>query len=169
METGEPRFSRRSYLRRIAGKTAMLFGLGLVVGAREAKARDHEIALLARAGYSMGMAFQIIDDILDMTSASGTLGKPVAADLRAAIYTLPAIAAVERDADVQSSIVPPPADADSVQRAIEKITRAGGVREARSAAALYTVRARRAIAALSSESQRSALLNVSNRLLDRDY
>ena len=169
LESGAPRFSRRAYLRRIAGKTAMLFGLGLVVGAREAKAKEHEIALLARTGYSMGMAFQVIDDILDVTGSSAHLGKPVAADLRAGIYTLPAIEAVAADPGVTDALVPPPSSDDQMQASLAAVTRAGGIREARVKAAHYTLRARRAIESLADPDLRGALAMVSARLLDREY
>lgn len=169
METGEPRFSRRAYFRRIAGKTAMLFGLGLVVGAHESKAKEREIALLARAGYCMGMAFQIIDDILDFSSTVNGLGKPVARDLAAGIYTLPVIEAVRTDSSIKGLLIPPPASNESLSRAVEAVRTGGGLDEARALAARYTVRARRAISSLAEPTQRATLMSVAEKLLIRDY
>jgi heptaprenyl diphosphate synthase len=163
------RLSRRGYLRRIAGKTGVLFGLSLVTGATEAKARPRAIALLSRIGYNMGMAFQVIDDILDFTSRSETLGKPVASDLRAGIYTLPVIEAVRRDEEVRNRVVPAPTDRNETERAIRAIGDAGGITAAREAAATYTRRARAAIAQLPGAPQRRALGFVAEKLLDRDY
>ncbi|MFW5690164.1 MAG: polyprenyl synthetase family protein [Spirochaetota bacterium] len=168
-DAAEGRFSRRSYLRRIAGKTAMLFGLSLVTGAAETKAKRREIALLARAGYNLGIAFQIIDDILDFTSQTETLGKPVAADLRAGIYNLPVIEAVRRDDRIRAAVVPPPASESEARAAVELIRAAGGVDRARESAARYTERAHEAISRLSSRPQRVALEHVAGRLLERDY
>jgi len=168
-EAGGDAFSRRAYLRRIAGKTAMLFGLSLVTGAAETKAKPHEIALLARAGYSMGMAFQVIDDILDLTSHADALGKPAASDLSAGLYTLPVIEAVERDDSVRALVLPPPADPVSLEKALRAIDAAGGIAHARRAAHAYTARARRAIGRLANPRQREVLAIVADLLLGRDY
>ncbi|MFW6288280.1 MAG: polyprenyl synthetase family protein [Spirochaetota bacterium] len=168
-EAGGDAFSRREYLRRIAGKTAMLFGLSLVTGAAETKAKPREIALLARAGYSMGMAFQVIDDILDFTSHADALGKPAASDLRGGLYTLPVIEAVGRDDSVRELVLPPPADAVAIEKALRAIDSAGGIARARRAANAYTARARRAITRLANQRQREVLAAVAQRLLGRDY
>ncbi len=168
-DAGGDAFSRRAYLRRIAGKTAMLFGLSLVTGAAETKAKQREVALLARAGYTMGMAFQVIDDILDFTAHAETLGKPVASDLRSGLYTLPVIEAVDRDDSVRERVLPPPADASALSEALRAIDAAGGVVHARRMANAYTVRARRAIARLANPRQREVLAIVAQRLLGRDY
>lgn len=168
-EAGRDAFSRRAYLRRIAGKTATLFGLSLVTGANETKAPRGQTAALARAGYNLGMAFQVIDDILDFTARADAIGKPVASDLRAGIYTLPVIAAVAREPQIRELVVPPPADEAGIGRAVEAIRNAGGLSEARSSAAAYTARAYRAIAALAEPRLREALGSVAGKLLDREY
>jgi len=82
--------SPRRILRKTMGKTALLFSLSLYVGAREAGRPETLCRALRRAGYSLGMAFQIQDDLLDWTSDPRTLGKPVLEDLEAGIYTWPA-------------------------------------------------------------------------------
>lgn len=168
-EAGRDAFSRRAYLRRIAGKTATLFGLSLVTGAAETTAHQAQIARLARAGYNLGMAFQVIDDILDFTARPDAIGKPVASDLREGIYTLPVIVAVSREPQIRELVVPPPADEQRIRLAVEAIRTAGGLGDARSNAAAYTARARRAIGALAEPSLREALGAVAGKLLDRDY
>ena len=161
--------SRRAYLRRIAGKTSMLFTLSLVTGASEADARRREIALLARVGYSVGMAFQVIDDILDMTAHSDALGKPVASDLRSGVFTLPVIEAVARRPEIRETVLAAPSDRSALDRAVEAIRSAGGVDAARRTAAAYTARARRAIGELASPRQREVLGIVAEKLLGRTY
>ncbi len=168
-EAGSDAFSRRAYLRRIAGKTATLFGLSLVTGASETKTPRAQVAKLARAGYNLGMAFQVIDDILDFTARADAIGKPVASDLRAGIYTLPVVVAVSRDPRVRTLVVPPPADEAGIRRAVEAIRDAGGLSAARSSAAAYTARAHRAIGALAEPRLRGALGSVAGKLLDREY
>ncbi|MFW5744306.1 MAG: polyprenyl synthetase family protein [Spirochaetota bacterium] len=168
-EAGGDAFSRRAYLRRIAGKTATLFGLSLVTGASETKTPPAQIAKLARAGYNLGMAFQVIDDILDFTARPDAIGKPVAADLRAGIYTLPVIAAVAREPRIREVVVPPPSDEKSLREAVDAIRTAGGLSAARSSAAAYTSRAHRAIGALGEPRLREALGAVAGKLVDREY
>ncbi len=166
---GDERLSRRAYLRRIAGKTAMLFGLSLVTGATENKARSREVVLLGRIGYDVGMSFQIIDDILDFTAHSDALGKPVASDLRSGIYTLPVIEAIAQDPQIRALVVPPPVGAPALEAAVAAVGRAEGIARARARAGAYTARAHREIAKLSDGRQREALTLVTDRLLGREY
>lgn len=81
--------SPRRILRKTMGKTALLFSLSLYVGAREGGRPEPLARSLRRAGYSLGMAFQLQDDLLDWTGDSQVLGKPVLEDLTAGIYTWP--------------------------------------------------------------------------------
>ena len=60
---------------------------------------DYE--LLRQYGYEIGMAFQMVDDILDFTGEQATMGKPVASDLRQGLITLPAIYYLEINPDDQ--------------------------------------------------------------------
>ena len=81
--------SPRRILRKTMGKTALLFSLSLYVGAREAQRPENLALALRRAGYSLGMAFQLQDDLLDWIGDSKVLGKPVLEDLTTGIYTWP--------------------------------------------------------------------------------
>jgi len=81
--------SPRRILRKTMGKTALLFSLSLYVGAREGGRPEAVAVALRRAGYAVGMAFQLQDDLLDWTGNPATLGKPILEDLTAGIYTWP--------------------------------------------------------------------------------
>jgi heptaprenyl diphosphate synthase len=81
--------SPRRILRKTMGKTALLFSLSLYVGAREGGRPEDLASALRRAGYALGMAFQLQDDLLDWIGKSEELGKPVLEDLTAGIYTWP--------------------------------------------------------------------------------
>jgi heptaprenyl diphosphate synthase len=89
--------SPRRILRKTMGKTALLFSLSLYVGGRESGRPDAVVAALRRAGYSLGMAFQLQDDLLDWTGDPKVLGKPILEDLVAGIYTWPVADAWSRD------------------------------------------------------------------------
>lgn len=77
------------YFRRINGKCASLFSLSLSLGAYDGHANDKVLKNLKEIGHCVGMAFQLIDDILDINSADSTLGKPSGNDLVEGIYTFP--------------------------------------------------------------------------------
>jgi geranylgeranyl pyrophosphate synthase len=79
------------YYQRIYEKTASLFETSTLAAGLIAEASEAEKEYLRQFGYEIGIAFQIIDDILDFTSNSEKLGKPVGGDLRHGLITLPAI------------------------------------------------------------------------------
>jgi octaprenyl-diphosphate synthase len=82
-------------------KTACLFSVCMRLGAILGQApRDMEEAL-ARYGHDLGMAFQIVDDVLDLTASEDVLGKPVASDLREGKVTYAVIHALERCTSAQ--------------------------------------------------------------------
>jgi geranylgeranyl pyrophosphate synthase len=88
--------SRRRYIRIITGKTALLFSLALHVGAREMGASPGSVQMLRRAGYYLGLAFQIQDDILDFKGDQKKFGKQLGQDLKDGQLTLPVIEALRR-------------------------------------------------------------------------
>ena len=79
------------YLDRILGKTASLFGTAAEGGAIVAGAPEEYVAPMRHFGIQMGMAFQIVDDILDFTATSEELGKPAGSDLLSGTVTLPTL------------------------------------------------------------------------------
>ncbi len=85
------RVSEDEYFRRIGGKTASLFALATESGAYLSGAPEAAAQALGEYGYKLGMAFQIADDVLDLTSDEATLGKPAGGDLMQGTVTLPAI------------------------------------------------------------------------------
>lgn len=82
---------RENYTFRIYSKTASLFETSAMAAALISPAGVDTVETMRQFGYNIGMAFQMIDDILDFTSQENTLGKPVGSDLRQGIITLPAI------------------------------------------------------------------------------
>lgn len=79
------------YQKRIYAKTASLFELCTAASALLCPVDDQVIENMHRFGRNLGMAFQIVDDVLDYTGESSQVGKPVGSDLRQGIITLPAI------------------------------------------------------------------------------
>lgn len=81
--------TREEYERRIYGKTASLFAGAAEMGAILGGASEDEIGNLRAFGTEVGMAFQIVDDVLDLRSTAGATGKPANLDLRQGTVTLP--------------------------------------------------------------------------------
>jgi len=77
-------------------KTACLFSVCMRLGAILGGASPEQEAALAKYGHDLGMAFQIVDDVLDLTASEDVLGKPVASDLREGKVTMAVIHALER-------------------------------------------------------------------------
>jgi heptaprenyl diphosphate synthase len=83
--------TEEDYLRSIEGKTASLFATASRIGALTAALpRDH-VEALTGFGLAYGMAFQIVDDVLDVTATDDQLGKPAGHDLIEGVYTLPVL------------------------------------------------------------------------------
>lgn len=99
--------SREDYFKRIYAKTASLFETSAYTAAMISPVDDQIVDAMRRYGYQIGMAFQIVDDILDFTGEQSTVGKPVGSDLRQGLVTLPALLYIENypdDPDAQSLI-----------------------------------------------------------------
>ena len=91
--------TRDDYYARIYGKTAALFALAAQAAAVLGDAPAESAGRLRDYGYHFGMAFQVMDDILDFTTDEKTLGKPVGSDLREGIVTLPVLIYAEQTRD----------------------------------------------------------------------
>jgi len=83
------------YLRSIRGKTGVLFAAACRAGAYCADAPDEVVESFGRFGEEFGMAFQLLDDVLDFVADPDRLGKPTGIDLATGVYTLPVILARE--------------------------------------------------------------------------
>ncbi len=87
--------TRDHYLERIASKTASLFSLATESGAILSQAPEESIEILREYGYNLGIAFQVVDDILDFTGTEKEMGKPIGSDLAQGTLTLPAMLLLE--------------------------------------------------------------------------
>jgi geranylgeranyl pyrophosphate synthase len=134
----------QSYLQTIASKTATLFSLSARLGGLTGQAPSSACAELARYGHSLGMAFQLADDIRDLLDAPGR-NKRLGDDLRHGICTLPMIYAIEVDPSLREAITCDVAD-DAVQAIVDRMratgafVRASSVRDMYGAAARSTAR-----------------------------
>ena len=163
--------SIRRYFRKIMGKTALLFSLACHVGAFEAKAPRAVTETLRRAGYNIGMAFQIIDDILDYSGEETVVGKPLGRDLKDGIVTLPLITALKKDksgelAKLCSKDTFQKTDINSIITLVHEL---GGTGMAGAYARQFTNRALNEIDKLPRGTSRDMLEKLTNNLLIRNY
>src|SRR5262245_12133865 len=89
--------SMNMYLERITRKTAVLMAACCKGGAIVGGGADAQIALMEDYGRNLGVAFQIMDDVLDYSGTSVSIGKPAGNDFRQGLITLPLIYAIEQD------------------------------------------------------------------------
>src|SRR5437899_5719285 len=95
MTAGRIDLTLENYYEKIKNKTACLIAACCKGGAIVSQATEEEIALLYAYGLNLGIAFQIIDDVLDYTEDQATIGKPAGNDLRQGMVTLPLIYALQ--------------------------------------------------------------------------
>jgi geranylgeranyl pyrophosphate synthase len=143
--------SREQYDRRIYGKTASLFAGSAEMGAIIGQAPEQHISALRQYGADLGMAFQIVDDVLDLTEGTQDLGKPAGNDLLQGTVTLPTmIFAGQLDADsselslLLDVISGEKADSTDVDRLVQAIRRSGAIEESIEIAGYYVERAKAA-------------------------
>ena len=133
------------YWRKIGAKTASLFEVACQAGIAVAGGSDADIAALGRFGHGLGVAFQIVDDVLDFTGDEQQLGKPAGNDLREGTFTLPLIYAVEQTnhpllRQVAQTLTIPQADVPAL---VEAVIGAGGTARAMDDAHAMVLRATR--------------------------
>lgn len=133
MFTSRGLISRDDYYRRIYAKTASMFELATAAAAVLSPADDETVNSAKQIGNDIGMAFQIVDDVLDFTGEQATVGKPLASDLRQGLVTLPAIYYIEShqdDPDLDSLINNQFYNEEWLDRIVHKIRQSGAIEQA---------------------------------------
>jgi len=138
------------YLQVVRGKTAALFSAATEVGAVIADASPAQVRALYDYGDALGIAFQIVDDILDYSGAAETIGKNTGDDFRERKLTLPVIKAVaQADAEErdfwQRTIEKGDQQDGDLERALAILARHGAIEAARADALSWATRARNAL------------------------
>lgn len=141
--------TRDTYEKRIYGKTAALFAGAAEMGAVLAGGSDVQVRELRQFGSDLGMAFQVIDDILDLREGTETLGKPAGNDLKQGIVTLPVMIFAETlgpDSETRRTIAGIIAgevtDQARIDGVVSEIRTSGALEAAEEVAASYVAAAR---------------------------
>jgi len=116
------------YRDKIANKTASLLALSAQGGGVIAGADEAQLRALRGYGYKLGLAFQVVDDILDLTETEEVLGKPAGGDLAQGTVTLPVIYYLRRATPAQREAV---VDGDRVREAVAAVAASPAIAEAR--------------------------------------
>ncbi|HEX6822024.1 MAG TPA: polyprenyl synthetase family protein [Candidatus Sulfotelmatobacter sp.] len=153
----------QEYFDLIFRKTACLFSVCMRLGAILGGATLEQEGALGKYGHDLGMAFQIVDDVLDLTASPDVLGKPVASDLREGKVTMAVIHALERCTSaerekIQTILQERAFNGVTHAHIVEILERYGSVEAASTRAAQYAESARRAICTFPDSEIKRALL-----------
>lgn len=166
--------TREEYERRIYGKTASLFAGAAEMGALLSQAPESHIQALRAYGADIGLAFQVIDDVLDLREGTQELGKPAGNDLRQGTVTLPTmIYASQLDADsapakLLRSVVEGEVDTDeAINEVVRQIRNSSALEEATAAAITFTERAKSRIQICPDPETREMLEQVADLVWNR--
>ncbi|KAK1885122.1 Decaprenyl-diphosphate synthase subunit 1 [Dissostichus eleginoides] len=126
----------------------------------------HEIAY--QYGKNVGIAFQLVDDVLDFTSGANHLGKPSAADLKLGLATGPVLFACQEFPELHSMIMRRFSSKGDVDRAWQYVFQSDGVEQTKNLAQHYCQEAIRQISMLRPSAERDALIRLTEMVLTRD-
>ncbi|XP_033295171.1 all trans-polyprenyl-diphosphate synthase PDSS1 isoform X1 [Orcinus orca] len=126
----------------------------------------HEIAY--QYGKNVGLAFQLIDDVLDFTSCSDRMGKPTSADLKLGLATGPVLFACQQFPEMNAMIMRRFSSPGDVDRARQYVLQSDGVQQTTYLAQRYCREAVREISKLRPSPERDALIQLSEIVLTRD-
>ena len=163
--------SRENYYTRIYAKTASLFETAATTAALLSSVNEDVVGHLRRYGYEIGMAFQIVDDILDFTGEQATMGKPVANDLRNGLITLPALYYIEahpEDKEIQAILNSNFCDEACLERVLSNIRSSGAIQQSLQEARQAVERGLVALNNLPDLRERQALADLANYIVSRD-
>jgi geranylgeranyl pyrophosphate synthase len=162
--------NRRDYYDRIYAKTASLFelaaeGAALLSGADQSLRDD-----VRQFGYAIGVAFQIVDDVLDFVGDPAKVGKPVASDLRQGLLTLPTLYYLEQhphDTSLQQLTRNESLDNGEMDRLVESIRRSGAIDQARQEAESFIGEAEALLSKMPHSPERDGLAELAQYVVQR--
>ncbi len=166
--------SEEDYYLMVGEKTAALFKACSEIGAIVGGGSKKDIEQLGRYGWNAGIAFQIVDDYLGVTSDEETLGKPVGSDLREGKKTLIIIHALEHASPKEREIIDrvlgvKNADPGDIQVANEILRRIGSLSHSLEAARRYADEAKKSLDNFPDSDEKRDLLELVDYFMERTY
>ncbi|MEV0375145.1 polyprenyl synthetase family protein [Streptomyces sp. NPDC050636] len=128
LERFAPERTEESVLSVISKKTAPLMSYSCGVGALQGCRHDACTDAMLGFGHEIGLAYQLMDDVLDMTATREQLGKPVGNDIREGVYTVPLLRALRRDPGIRPLLRPGITDEEAAQ-ILQRVRSSGAIDE----------------------------------------
>jgi geranylgeranyl pyrophosphate synthase len=157
--------TRNEYYQAIRGKTAALFVLACEGGALLGGLPQALVIAMRRFGEQLGLAFQLIDDILDFAGDERDLGKPVGSDLRQGTITLPVVYLRDSTRDGRFTRL---FDEGAMDQIVAEVQASDALIRCRAEAARLVVQAKTALAELPPGDARQALLHLADYVVERN-
>ena len=166
----DPSRTEADYFESIEGKTAYLFSTSTRIGGLVAGLEADVIDRLTAFGHYYGLAFQIVDDVLDLTQTREKIGKPAGNDIVEGTYSLPVIKALASDVGPElSSLLIEGIDEAATSKAIGLIRSSSAIEESMVQARAFAERAKQEIAEVSDNAYAQALAEMTQRLIEVEY
>lgn len=164
--------SKEAYLDIITGKTAFLMSCACACGGIVSGIEDERVRLLGQFGLNMGIAFQLIDDLLDYTSSEEAFGKPVGKDIREGKITLPLIYALsEQDSyernRLRDLLKNNRASEDDYRRLVLTVRNSNAIDKVRQEAISFADKAGRCLDLFADSPYKQALLALNRYVIQR--
>ncbi|HTO99895.1 MAG TPA: polyprenyl synthetase family protein, partial [Anaerolineales bacterium] len=163
--------NRENYYQRIYAKTASLFEMTAKAAAMISPVGKSTVEAMRKLGYETGIAFQIVDDVLDFTGEQTTVGKPIGSDLLNGLVTLPAIYYADAhpdDEDVVSLAEGGWASQERMARLVDSIRKTDAIRKAMGEANQHVELALQSLEGFDPSQEREALENLAKFIVDRN-
>ena len=161
---------RDNYYQRIYAKTASLFEMASLAATMVATEDEDMRGSMKVFGYEVGMAFQIVDDILDFTGDQSAVGKPIGSDLLNGLVTLPAIYYAEANPNNDDVLSLPEGgwkDTNRVQRLVDNIRQSKAIQQAMDEARQAVDRALKSLHEAPASPEREALEDLAKFIVNR--
>lgn len=160
----DPRRGVDAYVETIRLKTAALFRAACELGASTSAANEQDRASLVGYGENLGLAFQVVDDVLDLVGDPAATGKMPGTDLKEGVFTVPVLLACERDGDLGERLARGQRELDLVMPVLRST---GALEEAVAMAATYGGRARSELESLPEGPWRDSLESIVEGVLNQ--
>lgn len=159
--------SMDTYLQKTYYKTATLFANSSKAAGILSEVSEETAENLYEYGRNLGLAFQIVDDILDFTSSTDTLGKPAGSDLKSGNFTAPVLYALEEKPELKTLIEEEFKQAGDLEKALALVEHSKGIQRSRDLAAYHAKLAVEHISQLPSGATRQTLIDMADYVLSR--
>jgi geranylgeranyl pyrophosphate synthase len=163
---------RKNYYNRIYAKTASLFEMSALAATMIGTEDETVRASMKKYGYEIGMAFQIMDDVLDFTGEQATVGKPVGSDLLNGLVTLPAIYYAESHPDnIEVKLLAEGGwgNTEKMEQLVRSIQSSKAIRHATDEASEHVDKALEAIKPFHRSVEYEALVGLAHYIVDRTF